>query len=97
MGRYVVVVDEDIDPTNINEVLWAIASRSDPQRSIDIIRECPSSDLDPIVPKGLKGLNSKAIIDACRPYRWIKEFPPVAQPSPSMQKEMWEKWQDKLM
>src|SRR3990170_261824 len=30
MGRYYVIVDEDIDPSNIDEVIWAIATRSDP-------------------------------------------------------------------
>ena len=96
MGRYIVVVDDDIDPTNLNDVFWAIASRSDPQRSIDILRECLSSDLDPIIPKNEKGLNSKAIIDACRPYKWINEFPPIAQPSPELQEMLWSKWEGKL-
>ena len=30
LGRYTVVVDDDIDPTNLNEVLWAVCTRSDP-------------------------------------------------------------------
>ena len=31
MGRIVVVVDEDIDPSNINDVMWATATRSKPR------------------------------------------------------------------
>ena len=38
LGRYVVVVDEDIDITDVNEVLWAMATRSDPATSVDILR-----------------------------------------------------------
>ena len=38
LGRYVIVVDEDIDIFNNDEVLWALATRSDPQESIDIVR-----------------------------------------------------------
>ena len=38
MNKYVVVVDEDIDPTKLDEVVWAISTRSDPARDIDILR-----------------------------------------------------------
>ena len=40
LGRYVIVVDDDIDPTNTFDVLWALASRSDPVESIEILRRC---------------------------------------------------------
>ena len=36
LGRYVIVVDDDIDPTNTFDVIWALASRSDPVESIAI-------------------------------------------------------------
>src|SRR5262249_9253177 len=42
-GRYVVVVDEDIDPTNMKEVLWAMMTRVDPKTNIDIIDGCWST------------------------------------------------------
>ena len=32
LGRYVVVVDDDVDITNSEEFLWALSSRSDPAR-----------------------------------------------------------------
>ncbi|MFH0914009.1 MAG: UbiD family decarboxylase, partial [Chloroflexota bacterium] len=38
--KYLVVVDDDIDPSNITEVLWAIVTRTEPERSIDIVRDC---------------------------------------------------------
>lgn len=47
-NKYVIVVDDDIDPTNTNDVLWAIATRSDPASCIDIIRRTYSSKSDPI-------------------------------------------------
>ena len=46
-GKYVIVVDEDVDPTNVNQVLWAMATRSRPAQSIDILRETWSTYLDP--------------------------------------------------
>jgi len=92
LGRYVIVVDEDIDPADTFDVLWAISTRSDPETSIDILRRCWSGPLDPIFPKGKKGFNSRAIIDACRPYEWRQDFPPVAESSPEVRSQVLEKW-----
>src|SRR5713226_5724985 len=35
LGRYVIVVDDDIDVTNTNDVLWALCTRSDPEQDIE--------------------------------------------------------------
>jgi UbiD family decarboxylase len=76
IGRYVIVVDEDIDPSNTNDVLWALCTRSDPEKDIDIIRRNRSNSLDPMIRQPTKALsNSRAIIDACKPFEWIEEFP----------------------
>jgi len=75
IGRYVVVVDDDIDPSNINDVIWAMATRSDPVESIDIMRRCWSGPLDPVIPMDRKGHNSKVLIEATRPYERLKDFP----------------------
>ena len=37
-GRIVVVVDDDIDVTDMDDVLWAIFTRMDPERSVDILK-----------------------------------------------------------
>ncbi len=96
LGRYVIVVDDDIDVTNTNDVLWALCTRSNPEQDIEIVRRSWSGPLDPIIPKGQKGLNSRAIIDACRPYEWMKDFPPVAESSPAIKKAALEKWRSVL-
>lgn len=82
LGRFVVVVDEDIDPTNINDVTWAMASRCDPEQDIDIIRNAWSGPLDPRKKLG-DNFNSRALVDACRPFDWIDDFPHVAEASPA--------------
>jgi UbiD family decarboxylase len=92
LGRYVIVVDEDIDPTNTDDVLWAMASRSDPEIDIDIIRRCWSGPLDPIIQPGKKGFNSRAIIDACRPFEWMADFPKVAESSKEVLDATAKKW-----
>ena len=92
LGRYVVVVDEDIDVTNTDDVLWAIATRSNPDQDIEIIRRSWSGALDPIIPKDQKGHSSRAIIDACRPYEWLHDFPPVAESSDAVRRAAQLKW-----
>jgi len=84
-GRYVIVVDDDIDVSNLEELIWAMLSRSDPATSIDIIHNAWSTALDPRIhpddkAKG-KLTNSRAIIDATRPYEWRDRFPVVNMPS----------------
>jgi UbiD family decarboxylase len=91
LGRFVIVVDEDIDPTNSFDVIWAMASRCDPSEDIDTIRRAWSGALDPRKRKG-EVHNTRAIVDCCRPYEWIKDFPPVAESSPALKAKTLEKW-----
>jgi len=95
-GRYVVVVDEDIDPSNLEEVMWAVCTRSDPATSIDIIHRAWSTPLDPrIAPEDrAKGnfTNSRALIDATRPWEWRNEFPPVNVPDRASRDEANRRW-----
>lgn len=94
-GRYVIVVDEDIDPTDIGQVIWALGTRSDPEKDIDIIRRAWSTPLDPMIRKPSDTFfNSRAIIDACRPYEWINEFPEVVQSDPDMVEKTRAKWKN---
>jgi 4-hydroxy-3-polyprenylbenzoate decarboxylase len=83
-GKYVVVVDDDIDVSNLEELMWAVCSRSDPATSIDFIRGAWSTPLDPSIPPDRKRdgdfTNSRAIIDACRPFHWRDRYPIVNMP-----------------
>ncbi|MGZ8490330.1 MAG: UbiD family decarboxylase, partial [Candidatus Binatia bacterium] len=49
-GKYVIVVDDDIDVSNLEQLMWAVCSRSDPATSIDFIRNAWSTPLDPSIP-----------------------------------------------
>ena len=95
LGRFVVVVDEDIDPTNLFEVLWAMCTRCDPAEDIDIIRKMWSGPLDPRLPRGVTW-NSRAVIDACRPYEMLKDFPPVARATPELRAKVEAKFSEIL-
>jgi len=83
LGRFVVVVDDDIDPTNLFDVLWAMCTRCDPAEDIDFIRKAWSGPLDPLLPRGTT-TNSRAVIDACRPFHMLQDFPPVARATPEL-------------
>ena len=80
-GRYTVVVDDDIDVSNLDEVMWALLTRSDPATSIEIIRGAWSTPLDPRIEPERRAVgdytNSRAVIDACRPWHWRDKFPMV--------------------
>jgi len=100
MGRLVVVVDDDVDPSNLADVMWAITTRCEPSDQIDIIRNAWSSTLDPRIPASDKqrGItsHSKAIIDACRPFAWMDKFPPISALSHDEARAIAEKWGEAL-
>ena len=94
LGRYV-VVDEDIDPTSMFDVLWAMSTRSNPAEDIEIRRRMWRGPLDPMLRPGER-MNSRAIIDASRPFEWRDAFAPVARASDELRETMREKYRDVL-
>ena len=98
MSRYSVVVDEDIDPANLQEVMWAVATRTDPALDIDIIQRGMGSKNDPmfVAYQYDAPFSSKAVIDACRPWDHLTEFPAVAEASKALQEKTRAKWKDLL-
>jgi len=96
MGRLVVVVDDDVDPSNLADVMWAVTTRCEPSEQIDIVRNAWSSALDPRIPpedkqRGVTS-HSKAVIEACRPFAWMERFPPTSAISQEEARAIEEKW-----
>jgi UbiD family decarboxylase len=73
-GRVAVVVDPDIDITNLDDVLWAIMTRCDPVRDVTIIDRAWSGPLDPAIHPDERGFNSRLLIDATKPWEWRERF-----------------------
>ena len=100
MGRLVVVVDEDIDPSDLADVMWAVATRCEPSEQTDIVRNGWSSALDPRIPPEAKerGVtsHSKLIIEAVRPFAWIARFPKLSALSHEDARAVEAKWGAKL-
>ncbi len=96
MGRLVVVVDDDVDPSNLADVMWAVTTRCEPAEQIDIVRNAWSSALDPRIPdeEKLAGItsHSKAIIEAVRPFGWKERFPPTSALTAAEASEIEAKW-----
>jgi UbiD family decarboxylase len=94
-GKYVIVVDDDVDPTNVSQVLWAMATRSRPAQSIDILRETWSTFLDPSLnPPEIRPWGSKCLINACMDYRYIKAFSKRTKLSKAAYDNVVNRWQE---
>jgi UbiD family decarboxylase len=96
MGRIVVTVDEDVDPSNLADVMWAIATRCEPSEQVDIVRDAWSSALDPRLTAESRARgqtsNSKIILDACKPFGWREQFPPTSALSQEEARSIADKW-----
>jgi 4-hydroxy-3-polyprenylbenzoate decarboxylase len=60
--KFVIVVDEDIDVRNWSDVIWAISTRMDPARDLQLVESTPIDYLDFASP--VAGLGSKVGFDA---------------------------------
>jgi len=95
-GKYTIVVDDDIDPSNWDEVVWALSTRVDPETSIEILHGHLNTPLDPSIPPERRGrgdfTSARVLINACRPYHWIKEFASVITSTPEMRSAVLKKF-----
>jgi len=60
--KWVIVVDDDINPRDWKDVMWAVSTRMDPARDITVIENTPIDYLDFASPDS--GLGSKIGLDA---------------------------------
>lgn len=63
VNKVIIAVNEDIDPENIKDVLWAISTRVQPDRDIQIITGKQGYQLDPSF---VNGTSSSILIDATK-------------------------------
>src|SRR5215475_4029803 len=76
--KWIIAVDEDVDPTDFNEVMWALSTRCNPADDLDVLRNTWSTGLDPSqYPPEARPYGSKVLINACKPHKSIKQFPPA--------------------
>jgi len=86
--KWIIAVDEDVDPTDMDQVIWAMASRCNPIDAIDILRNTWSTWLDPTQnPPEKRPYGSKALINACKEHRHL----PVFSKRTTLRKPVYEK------
>ena len=86
--KWIIAVDEDVDPTDTDQVIWAMASRCNPIDDIDILRNTWSTWLDPTQnPPEKRPYGSKALINACKEHRHL----PVFSKRTALRKEVYDK------
>ena len=64
-NKIIIIVDEFVDPFNLEQVMWAMTTRVDPDKDVSIIKNCPGMPLDPS--SNPPGMHNKLIIDATTP------------------------------
>ncbi|MBM4298526.1 MAG: UbiD family decarboxylase, partial [Deltaproteobacteria bacterium] len=95
MNRLTVVVDDHVDVTSIQDVVWAIVARCDPERGVEIIKDTKGSRIDMAIAPDKRELNanSRMIIDATTPFTW-KNHPLAGDiiSTPERTKKIHERW-----
>jgi len=98
IGKIAIAVDEDINALDVENVMWAVAYRSQPFRDMEIV-EAPLFALDPSVaaPGESRGLthgkaprSTAIIIDATMPW----PYPPLSLPKKEFMDRALEMWRD---
>jgi UbiD family decarboxylase len=95
-NRFVVVVDDDIDPADMNRVIWAMCTRFEPREGLEILRGCWSTALDPMSYSPSDPRNARVVIDACTPWSRRETFPIVARSSKELDERIIKKFKDVL-
>lgn len=104
MGAFlknVVIVDEDIDPFNLDEIWWTMVSRLQASRGITVLQRGKTAFMDPSQISELQGFADTLIIEAVKPYEWQprsewgdQRFPPVACPSKETMEDVEKRWDE---
>jgi len=91
-NRFVVVVDDDIDPADMDQVVWAMCTRFDPREGMETLRGCWSTALDPMAYGSDDPRNARVVIDACKPWSRRDSFPRVARATQELVDRIRTKW-----
>jgi 4-hydroxy-3-polyprenylbenzoate decarboxylase len=94
-NKVIVAVDDDVDPTDINQVLWAMATRFNPEDDIDVLTDTWGTTLDPSRnPEEERPYGSKALIDATIDHQYYDEFPQRVGPTEEMYDRVVKRWEE---
>lgn len=91
-----IVVDADIDPTNLDEVMWALATRYAPEHDTQILRNVWGYHADPALPDDMSEWGSKILIDATTNYKHYEpeEVPERTTLERAIYEAIGERWEE---
>lgn len=93
--KWIIAVDEDVDPTDTDQVLWALSTRCHPAEDVDILRQTWSTWLDPTRnPPEERPYGSKALINACKEHRYLHQFAPRTKLARSVYERVRSRWSE---
>jgi len=73
--KWIIAVDDDVDPTDIDEVMWAMTTRANSSDDIDILRNTRTDRNDQSLAPDVRRYGSKALINACTPHKYLSVSP----------------------
>ncbi len=91
--KMIIAFDDDIDIRSLERVLWALATRVEPQRDIQIIGNAPSDSLDHTT--NVPAMGSKMLIDATRKTKeegYFRDWPDTISLPEGITKLVDSKW-----
>jgi 4-hydroxy-3-polyprenylbenzoate decarboxylase len=92
--KNLIVVDEDVDPHDWNQVIWALSTRLNPERGVEILKDMLGTAVDPTMTSEERRSGayrvSKMILDATQPVNL--PFPEVCMPEPQILKRVQKEW-----
>ena len=80
------IVDHDVDPFNLDQVLWALATRFDAGSGVTFINEATMNPLDPIAPG--KAYGTKMVLNLTEP-KPPQPLPPIGIVKPPPESGRW--------
>ncbi len=89
LTKMIIVVDHDVDPHNICQVIWAVTANVDPARDVVVLDNTVTDALDPA--KKAPGYGGKLGIDATRKLpeeNWGRSWPRLVGETPELRAEM---------
>ncbi len=93
--KWIIAVDEDVDPTSMDQVIWAMSTRCNPTEDIDILRQTWSTYLDPTKnPPEERPWGSKALINACMEHKYKSVFSKRTTVARSVYERLTARWSE---
>ncbi|MDY7083161.1 MAG: UbiD family decarboxylase, partial [Halobacteria archaeon] len=95
LTKIVLVVDDDVDVHNMSEVMWAVTSRMDASRDVEIIERAPLDHLEHAAP--MKAFGGKMGIDATRPWEeegFERDWPDEIEMKDEVQERVDDMWEE---